>query len=406
MLCARQRPPAMDAETLFFLTALLLPVAALSGWYFGRREPLSTAVALREHNQQIANDYFRGLNYLLHDRPDKAIEVLVRVLEVDTDTIETHLALGNLFRRRGEVDRAIRIHQNLVARDALAPAQRAQAVFELGLDYMRSGLLDRAESLFLELLELGMLQPQALRHLIDIYQQERDWDKALTFSARLESLNGDNLSVERGHYLCEQAVEALDANRRTDAQDLLEKALLADRRCARASLMLGGLALAQREHERAIQALKRVEHQDPELLSESIALLARCYRELDRLEDFRDYLERLAGQRLGTAPMLEVAGLIEAHEGAAAAKQYVVQELKLRPSLKGIERLVDYALRDDAREAPEDLQLLRETSARLIASKATYQCSQCGFAGRSLHWQCPGCKSWNKIKPIHGSEAE
>lgn len=396
----------MDAETLFFITALLLPVAAFSGWYFGRREPLSAAVALREHNQQIANDYFRGLNYLLHDRPDKAIEVLVRVLEVDAETIETHLALGNLFRRRGEVDRAIRIHQNLVARHSLAPVQRAQAILELGLDYMRSGLLDRAESLFQELLDLGMLQAQALRHLIDIYQQERDWEKALLFSARLESTNGDNLSVERGHFLCEQAAEALDGNRRQDAQELLEKALAADRRCARASLMLGALALAQRDYDRAIQALKRVEHQDPELLSESITLLARCYREVDRLDDFREYLERLAGQRLGSSPMLAVAGLIESHEGVEAAKQYLTQELKLRPSLKGIERLIDYALQVGSGNAQDDLHLLRETAVRLLASKVTYKCGQCGFSGRSLHWHCPGCKSWNKIKPIHGIEGE
>lgn len=396
----------MDAEQLFFLTALLLPVAAFSGWYFGRREPLSTATALREHKQQIASDYFKGLNYLLHDRPDKAIEVFVRVLEVEADTIETHLALGNLFRRRGEVDRAIRIHQNLVARTSLDLPQRGQALLELGLDYMRSGLLDRAESLFLELLDLGLYQGAALRHLLDIYQQERDWPKALEFSARLESINGDNLSAERAHFLCEQAQLALDTQQRAEARNLLDRALSADRRCVRASLMLAAVAINEREFERAIQALKRVEHQDADLIGETLQPLERCYRELGRMQEFRDYLERLAGQRTATSPMLAVAALMEEQEGVEEAKRYVVQELKIRPTLKGIERLIDYALQGVRGESYEDLQILRETAQRLIAIKAAYQCGQCGFSGRSLYWQCPSCKSWNRIKPIHGIEGE
>jgi len=170
-------------EWLFFFTVLLLPIAAVSGWILGRRE-LAQLARRREQSTQVATDYFLGLNYLLHDRPDKAIEVFVKALDVESETVETHLALGNLFRRRGEVDRAIRIHQNLVARSTLDLRQRGLALLELGLDYMRSGLFDRAENLFLELLDIGMYQPQALRHLIDIYQQEQDWAKALEYSQR------------------------------------------------------------------------------------------------------------------------------------------------------------------------------------------------------------------------------
>ncbi len=396
----------MGTDTLFFLTALLLPIAAISGWYYGRREPASTAAALRDHKLQIATDYFKGLNFLLHDRPDKAIEVFVKVLEVETDTIETHLALGNLFRRRGEVDRAIRIHQNLVARTTLNVNQRGQALLELGLDYMRSGLFDRAENLFLELLELGMFEPAALRHLIDIYQQERDWDKALDFSTRLEAVNGENLSIERAHFLCEQAQAQLDGNHRAAAQEMLERALSADRKCARASLMSAAIAIGNREFERAIHALKRIEHQDIDMVTEVIVPLSRCYRELDRMDELRDYLEHLARLRAGTSPMLAVAQLIEENEGVDIAKRYVVEELKIRPTLKGIERLIDYSLQGVSGEPRDDLLILKETAVRLIATKATYKCGQCGFAGRSVYWQCPGCKAWNKIKPIQGIEGE
>ena len=165
----------MPPEYLFGLVVILLPVAALSGWYYGRkdaRERINSPAGVPGMSQ----DYFKGLNYLLNDRPDKAIEVFIKVLEVESETVETHLALGNLFRRRGEVDRAIRIHQNLVARPSLDKEQRALALLELGIDYMRSGLLDRAETLFKELIQTGMYERQVLRHLVDIYQQEQDWD--------------------------------------------------------------------------------------------------------------------------------------------------------------------------------------------------------------------------------------
>ncbi len=397
----------MSIEALFFLTALLLPVAAFSGWYFARRDPFADVAKYpRETKPQIGTDYFKGLNYLLHDRPDKAIEIFVKVLEVETDTIETHLALGNLFRRRGEVDRAIRIHQNLVARTTLDVSQRAQALLELALDYMRSGLLDRAESLLLELLDLGLFQPAALRHLIDIYQQERDWEKALDFGTRLELANGENLSVERAHFLCELAQVEIDRSNRPEAQAYLERALNADRRCARANLMGAGITLANRDYEAAIQALKRIEHQDIELVSEAIPPLARCYRELNRMDEFADYLTRLASLRISASPMLAMAELLEEQRGVEAAKRYVVQELKIRPTLRGIDRLIDYSLSGVAGEPREDLLILKETTVRLLATKATYKCGQCGFAGRSVYWQCPSCKSWNKIKPIHGIEGE
>lgn len=394
----------MDGEVLFFVTALLLPVAALSGWLYGRRE-VGTG-SIRESRGQIATDYFKGLNYLLHDRPDKAIEVLVKVLEVDTETVETHLALGNLFRRRGEVDRAIRIHQNLVARTTLDVTQRGQALLELGLDYMRSGLFDRAENLFLELLDRGLYQPAALRHLIDIYQQEQDWDKALDFSIRLEAVNGENLSVARAHFLCEQAQLAIDVNNRSEAQDLLERALSADRKCVRASLMSANLAIVNREYERAIQALRRIEHQDIDYIGEAIPPLIKCYRALERMDELKAYLERLAALRAGVSPVLAVAELTEQNEGLSAAKQYIVQELKIRPTLKGIDRLIDYTLQSANGEARDDLMILKETAIRLIATKSPYKCEQCGFSGRSVYWQCPSCKSWNKIKPIHGIEGE
>ncbi|MBI4693711.1 MAG: lipopolysaccharide assembly protein LapB [Gammaproteobacteria bacterium] len=395
----------MGPEELFLVVVALLPVAAASGWYFGRREAMRGGLE-RAGGSTMSPDYFRGLNYLLHDRPDKAIEVFLKVLEVEADTVETHLALGSLFRRRGEVDRAIRIHQNLVARPTLEASQRALALLELGLDYMRSGLFDRAESLFAELLDIGMYEQQALRHLVDIYQQEQDWDKAIEFSRRLEAATGENLNSVRAHFLCEKAQAELDHNPRADVQELLDQALSTDRKCVRASLMVADLSFAKGEYERTIQALKKVEHQDLDFLPEVVPRLIKAYRAVERIDDLCDYLASLAALRAGISPVLALAELTAERVGEEVAKRYIINELKIRPTIRGIDRLIDYALTNAGGESREDLLLLKETALRLIAGKASYKCGNCGFAGRAMHWQCPSCKSWNTVKPIHGIEGE
>ena len=168
---------------------LLLPLAAGASWWAARRGIARVSGAQVD---RLRSTYFRGLNYLLNEQPDKAIEVFLQIAEVDSNTIETHLALGNLFRRRGEVDRAIRVHQNLVARPTLNAEQKTSALLELGEDYMRAGLLDRAETLFTDLVGIDARAPSALRHLISIYQQERDWHKAIDHARRLEQATGES----------------------------------------------------------------------------------------------------------------------------------------------------------------------------------------------------------------------
>jgi len=209
----------MDPINLLWL---LLPVAALSGWYLGQRRADPGRDGGRERG--LRSDYFKGINYLLNEQPDKAIEVFIKVLEVDQETVETHLALGNLYRRRGEVDRAIRIHQNLVARNTLSPEQRYEALLELGQDYLSAGLLDRAENLFKELAEASHYRVQALRQLIDIYEQEKDWDQAISCARQLERATGNQLGPVIAHYQCEQAEQLRERKEYKSALKLLGKA--------------------------------------------------------------------------------------------------------------------------------------------------------------------------------------
>ena len=395
----------MPPEYLFALVIFLLPVAAFSGWYYGRKEAGSrTSDGSRASG--MSSDYFKGLNYLLNDRPDKAIETFVKVLEVESETVETHLALGNLFRRRGEVDRAIRIHQNLVARPTLDAQQRALGLLELGLDYMRSGLLDRAESLFKELLEMGMYEREALRHLVDLYQQEQDWDKALDHIRRFELSTGEDLCSVKAHFLCEQALVQIGSDNHAAASKFLESALKVDRKCVRASLMLAEIAIELDEYKRAINHLKKIEHQDIDFLPEAIGPLVTSYRALGKLDEVSEYLDRLSALHAGVTPVLVLAELAAERDGIEVAKGYVVRELKARPTIRGIDRLIDYSLETATGEARDNLLLLKDTTARLIEDKSSYKCGNCGFTGRSLHWQCPSCKFWNSVKPIHGIEGE
>ena len=178
----------MEFLTEWFWFFLFLPLAALTGWVIGRRGG-------QRHGEsqvsRLSSTYFRGLNYLLSEQPDKAIELFLHIAELDKETFETQVALGHLFRRRGEVDRAIRLHQGLVQRHDLSDAQRVQALLALGEDYMKSGLLDRAETVFTDLAKIDQRAPQALKHLISIYQAERDWEKAIDNAARYEEVTGE-----------------------------------------------------------------------------------------------------------------------------------------------------------------------------------------------------------------------
>jgi len=394
----------MPAELVFLsAVAFLLPVAAVSGWYVGRRDG---DPAPPPNGRGVPSEYFRGINYLLNEQHDKAIEVFVKVLELEDEAIETHLALGNLFRRRGEVDRAIRVHQNIIARPGLTPVQRAQAMLELGLDYKRSGLLDRAENLFSELNESEFFTLEALRNLLDIYQQERDWHRALDYAMRLERDQGEDTSALQAHFLCELADEMLREGRDREAEDMLARAGRTDPGCVRANLMRAGVLIKHGEYRKAISHLKEVEKQDPIFLSETIEPLEVCYRALNRREEFIAYLNELAQHHLGITPVLTLAELKLEQHGPDEAMQVIVDELHARPTVRGVDRLLEYYLAKSAGEAREGFSLIKNFTSRLLEQRFVYKCGSCGFTGRTLHWQCPSCKRWDTVTPIRGLEGE
>ncbi len=382
---------------------LLLPVAAASGWWVGRKERPRISAST---GHRIQPAYFQGLNYLLNEQPDKAIEVFLKLAEIDSETVETHFALGSLFRRRGEVDRAIRIHENLIDRHSLSPEHHELAILELGVDYLRSGLLDRAEALFQGLLESRRYGVAALRHLVEIYQQEQDWDSAITHARRLEKTSDQDLSRMIAHFYCEQADQARRRNDFVKANQLLETALSIDKRCVRASLVEGEIAAAQGEPKKAIAAFQRILKQDDQLFPEVVSLLSRSYQDLGEEADLVNYLRQLAAQHPSTTVNIAVAKLLQEQHGKGEAVDYLQAVLSRHPTARGIEYLLN--LQEENREphSARWINVVRRFIDRLLSDRASYRCSLCGFSGKRLHWQCPGCKQWNCVRPIFGPEGE
>jgi len=382
---------------MFELTLLLLPVAAASGWLAARR-------SLGKREQSPARDltpaYFQGLNHLLNEQPDKAIDVFIKMLEVDSDTVETHLALGNLFRRRGEVDRAIRIHQNLIARPTLNREQRAQALLELGQDYMRAGLFDRAENLFVELSETRLYEQQALTNLLEIYQQEKDWQRCLEITERLP---GDALlKMQMSHFYCELAEGELKLHNLDAAERYLKKAQAVDRQGVRATILQGNMERDRGECQAAIKTYKRVEQQDANYLSEMIDGLVGCYRTLGREKELGDYLSALYHRQHSPVVMLALADILSQEEGVEATAAFVLDHLASYPDLRVLEYLVRLNQRRQEHDPRETLKVLGLALDRLLTVQPKYRCEQCGFTAKTLHWHCPSCRRWNSIKPVQG----
>jgi len=380
---------------------LLLPVAALSGWWIGRLNQEK-----ERSPKNIHPEYFKGLNFVLNEQPDKAIEVFIRMTEVDSETVETHLALGNLFRRRGEVDRAIRVHQNLIARPTLNQDQRAHALLELGMDYMRSGLLDRAEKLFLELVNLDLYLNEAYSHLLEIYQQEKDWENAISVAKKNEIISGENFSPIIAQFYCEIAENYLNIGKINNAKEKIDDAISFNSKCVRASIIEARIFQLKGKIDYAIKSYKRVELQDSNYITETISPLYDCYKEKGNINEFIKYLRELVKKYSNIDTLLTLTELIAEYESEDVAINFVFQELRNRPTVQGVDKLVEYTLNKSEGVTYEYLSAIKQLTTKLIEKKPTYKCSNCGFDAKMLHWQCPGCKHWESIQPIFGVSGE
>ncbi len=381
-----------------YFLLLLLPLAIYFGWWLAR------AVEKRSSSkkaQLFSNQYFQGLNYLLNEQPDKAIQVFLELAEVNKDTVETHMALGSLFRRRGEVDRAIRFHQNIIAKPGLEPEQRTQALLELGEDYMRAGLLDRAERLFAELIETDAHTPAALRSLLEIYQQEKDWGKALEQAQRLEQVSGEHMGDVMAQFCCEMAETALAETDREQARRQLRQARRHDPRCIRARIILAQISAQEEDYAGAMDLYEEIAELDPDYIPEILEPYLQAAETAGARQRGRDKFNQWAENYKGITLILKLTEFLSDEKGGDAAGQYLVETLTSKPSVRGLDRLIE--LKAAGHLDPESSDdILKAVTARLMARQPDYRCNHCGFSGHTHHWQCPSCKNWSTTKKIHG----
>lgn len=382
------------------LLFLLLPLAAASGWYIAYYKYSNP----NSRKQACNRDYLRGLNYLLNEQSDKAVDTFIKILEVDTETVETHLALGVLFRRRGEIDRAIRLHQNLIARPNLASSQKLQALLALGRDYYCAGLLDRAERLFFEVVhhDDSEYARVAVRYLLEIYQQQKRWEIAIKSAKKISKW--DNKIVKNiAHYYCELAQNLLNTQGNPkEVIKFLEFALKYDPQCVRASLIKGKLAIMAEKWEQAITIYQSIKKQDPDYITETLEPLNHCYlQHQSGAVGLLSYLLETLTEHVQTPISLAIVKLIQEKDNDKAL-QFLTQQLQAKPSLSGLYQLVDLHLAQENSSLTdkENLISLKDLIKKLMENKPVYRCLSCGFNSKILDWLCPACRNWSTIKPL------
>ena len=359
---------------------------------------------LLTESRALPRSYFKGLNFLLNEEPDKAIEAFIEVVKVDPETVELHYALGSLFRRRGEHDRAIRMHQNLIDRVDLSAEQRLAALFELGQDYLKAGILDRAEEVFNRLRQ-GPLAAEARSFLLEIYQAEKEWQKAIDMAAEIDSGPSESRAREVAHFYCELAAFEATHSRPDDARRHLAAALYSNRKCVRASLQQGDLERSLGNTEGAIENWKRIESQDPAFLALAAQRLLDVFRETGRLEEG---LTLLSGH-LDRYPSLDLLDTVFQYtldaKGAEAAYTLVRDELRRNPTLLGLDRLLEAQIAGaTSPDRRRDLELVKNLVHSHARRLARYRCGTCGFRARQFHWHCPACGGWETYPPRRSEE--
>jgi len=384
-----------------FWWLLALPVFFGMGWIAARIDLKS----LLSESRALPSSYFRGLNFLLNEQPDKAIESFLQVAKENPQTVELQFALGSLFRRRGEVDRAIRMHQDLVNRDDLPADERRIASLELSQDYFKAGLLDHAEGVLSALAKKDS-SPEVHRHLLDIYIQEKDWEKAIEAARKLEVSARRNYQKEIANYYCELAIGAQIHGRVPEANAFLDRALEANRKCVRANLLRGEWLAREGKHEQAIEAWKAIESQDPAYLGLAADGMVESYKALGRRGEGLTLVRGLQNRYPGL-DLLNVAYQATAeHEGDESAYRLVRDEVRRNPTLVGLDRLIDAELVRAPADRRQDLQLMKTLVHSHAQALAVYLCANCGFKARQFFWQCPACGGWETFPPRRTAELD
>lgn len=392
---------------MYELLWMLLPVAAAGGWLAGRRNAISHAP---DRYWNHATNYHRNLHSLLSEAGKQSSPVdsvtLDNPVSVERDAAETHIALGNMFRRRGDVDSAIRIHSSLTRKSQLGEALRSEAQLELARDYDSAGLLDRSEAQFRSLIDANSQVDQSYEHLLQIYERGGDWSRAIDTACENRARTGRDLSARIAHYNCEIAEVSIRTGDKDDAERWLNEALKHSPECARANMRLAELAMEDENFELAIKRYEQAEAQRPELVPEIISPLFESLVQLDDETRLRDYIERIKTRFNAYSVIKTTRDMIERLDGSSAADRFFTDQIVKRPSLKGLRDWARGQLDKSKPNEKDKVGVMCDMLDQVVKDKPGYLCSECGFRAQTMHWRCPGCNRWDSVHTVIGAEGE
>ncbi|MWP95312.1 lipopolysaccharide assembly protein LapB [Glaesserella parasuis] len=387
------------------LLFLLLPIAALYGWYMGQRSAKKDQDAI---NNKFSRDYVTGLNFLLSNQQEKAVDLFLSMLQkqesenqISTESqFEAEITLGNLFRSRGEVDRALRIHQGIENSLHYSFEQKLLAKQQLAKDFMAAGFYDRAENYYITLLDEPEFAVNSLSQLAVIYHKTREWKKAINVAEKRLRIEPEMDKIPLSHYYCEyaQAVRSEDEKAFLTA---LQKALSYVPHCARASILLGDFFFEKQEMRTALHHFEAVLEQEPNYISEVLHKIKQCYIALNEQNNFELFLIKANQIKHNSSIDLALAEFIEQKDGVEAAQSRLYQQVRQFPSLMTFHRFIYYQVNEaEEGRGKESLVLLHKMVGDRIKQGFQYRCIHCGYQSYRLSWHCPSCRTWESIKPM------
>jgi len=386
------------------LLFLLLPVAMAYGWFMGRN-------SIKQNDQTAKQDlsikYSTGLNYLLSNQQDKAIDYLLDALKVEDDTVEAHFAMANLFRRRGELDRALKVHEHLVRQGHLPSKDKQQAIFELGKDFLSAGLYDRAEKMFTKLLKSKSYGLKSINNLLKIYQSTKDWQLGIDLKKAVIKAKDTKSMHTLANFYCELATVALEKDEFIEVIELLEQALELDPNSCRANWLMAKIYENHQQFEQACQCYQSIYQQDKEFFPDVIENMHHCYLQLDASDEFFTFIRKVYEETGSTTALLKYLEQVENKHGINKAMEFILSALKRRPTIKGFKHFVKMQMAESAKESNgESLDAIKELITAYLNMKPRYSCRTCGFNSSTHYWSCPSCHDWEQLKPFRGLEGE
>lgn len=401
------------------LLVLLLPLAAFTGWWLGRSDKKNT-------DSGKDDEYFKGLGYLLEDETDKAIDIFVKIADLDDSAVENQITLGNLFRHRGELDRALHIHTTLADSTNLAAETRQNLNIALADDYYAAGIMNHAEDAYQAVRESTFpdMREIARRKLITLYAEQSQWENAIAVAEELDPFYRDAIQQQVAHFHCEIAKSLLAAKSHepntdettADVEDALTAALRCDKKCVRARIKLGRLAAEKHNYVAAIGHFQQVEKQNAAFLPEVLNDMETCYHAINQPHEWKAELTRLTQRFHNPVLLLRLTDLIATTESDTAAIDFLDQQLQKQPNILLVQSYLNFAQthisQDNATStaanaeatnltpSTEIIQRLQSSVAKILSHTLKYRCCECGFRGNQLNWQCPGCKQWGTFTPV------